>query len=208
MKTIRDIIKIDLSETIEEVIKLGQQDEKAVHTELTEYVPTDSIRDHYRRLLKAIAESPAEPQEGIGVWISGFFGSGKSSFAKNLGYVLANRTVMGKRATELFNERMEDRRIGEYLDFINASIPMEVVMFDVSVDRSTLNQSERLAEVMYRVLLRELDYAEDWTIANLEMTLEADGRLDDFIKRFEDKYKAQFGERGLVELPPQAVHPP
>ena len=196
MKTIRELIKIDLSEPIEEVIKLGQQDEKVVYTELTEYVATDSIRDHYRRLLKAIAEIPSEPQEGVGVWISGFFGSGKSSFAKNLGYVLANREVMGQRAAELFNERLEDRRIAEYLDFINASIPMEVVMFDVSVDRSTLNQSERLAEVMYRVLLRELDYAEDWTIANLEITLEADGRLDDFIRRFEAKYKAQFGERG------------
>ena len=68
-------------------------------------------------------------------------------------------------------------------------------MFDVSVDRSTLNQGERLAEVMYRVLLRELDYAEDWTIANLEMTLEADGRLQEFIERFERKYQAQFGDR-------------
>ena len=74
-----------------------------------------------------------------------------------------------------------------------------------------LNQSERLAEVMYRVLLRELDYAEDWTIANLEMTLEADGRLDDFIKRFEDKYKAQFGESTayskLHRRPPAIARP-
>jgi len=195
MKVIRDLIKIDLSETIEEVIKLGQQDEKTVYTELTEYVATDSIREHYRRLLKAIAESPSEPQEGVGVWISGFFGSGKSAFAKNLGYVVANRTVLGKRAADLFNERLDDRRIAEYIEFINASIPIEVIMFDVSVDRATLNQSERLAEVMYRVLLRELDYAEDWTIANLEMTLEADGRLEEFIERFERKYKAQFNER-------------
>lgn len=195
MQKIRDLIKIDLSEPIEEVIKLGQQDERVVHSELTEYVATDAIREHYRRLLRAISESPSEPQEGVGVWISGFFGSGKSSFAKNLGYVLANRSVLGRPAAELFNERMGDRRIAEYLAFINASIPIEVVMFDVSVDRSTLNQSERLAEVMYRVLLRELDYAEDWTIANLEMSLEADGRLEEFVQRFERKYKAQLGER-------------
>lgn len=195
MQTIRDLLKIDLSQPIEEVIKLGQQDERAVYTEINEYVPTDRIREHYRRLLKAVAEAPAEPQEGIGVWISGFFGSGKSSFAKNLGYVLANRTVLGQRAAELFKGRMEDHRVDEFVDFINARIPTEVMMFDVSVDRSTLNQGERLAEVIYRVLLRELDYAEDWTIANLEITLEGDGRLSEFIDRFEKKYQAQFGEK-------------
>src|SRR6266508_6530327 len=117
--TIRELIKIDLTQPIEEVIKLGQQDERVVHGELTEYVATDSIRDYYRKLLKEIADSKQEPQEGIGVWISGFFGSGKSSFAKNLGYALANRTVLGESAAELFNQRMDDKRISEYIDFIN-----------------------------------------------------------------------------------------
>lgn len=195
MSTIRSLLKIDLTQPIEEVIKLSQTDERAVYTEISEYVPTNSIREHYRKLLKAIADSHREPEEGIGVWISGFFGSGKSSFAKNLGYVLANKTVLGTRTVDLFNERLNDRRIAEYIDLINTTIPTETIMFDVSVDRATMNTSERLAEVMYRVLLRELDYAEDWTIANLEMTLEADGRLDDFVARFERKYKPQFGEK-------------
>jgi hypothetical protein len=195
MPTIRSLLKIDLSQPIEEVIKLSQTDERAVYTEISEYVPTDSIRDHYRKLLKAIADSHQEPEEGIGVWISGFFGSGKSSFAKNLGYVLANKSVLGKRAVDIFNERLNDRRIAEYVDLINKTIPTETMMFDVSVDRATLNTSERLAEVMYRVLLRELDYADDWTIANLEMTLETDGRLDEFVERFERRYKAQFGDK-------------
>ena len=115
MPPIRDLLKIDLSQPIEEVIKLGQQEEQAVYTEISEYVPTDRIRRHYRTLLQAIADSKQEPQEGIGVWISGFFGSGKSSFAKNLGYVLANRTVLGTRAADLFNGRIEDRRIAEYV---------------------------------------------------------------------------------------------
>jgi len=34
---------------------------------------------------------------------------------------------------------------------------------------------------MYTVLLRELDYAEDFDIAELEIELEAEGRLDQFI---------------------------
>jgi hypothetical protein len=95
MKTIGELLSRDLSRKIEEIILVDQADEQTVHDEITEYVATDSIRNQYRELFKAIAEAPSEPQEGIGVWVSGFFGSGKSSFAKNLGYALENRKVLG-----------------------------------------------------------------------------------------------------------------
>ena len=67
---IKDLLKHDLRERIEEVVKLSQDDEETVYTEITEYVATDRIREHYRTLLRAIAEAPAEPHEGIGVWVS------------------------------------------------------------------------------------------------------------------------------------------
>src|SRR6266699_191458 len=102
MGTIGDLLNRDLSRTIEEIIKVEQADEQSVHDEITEYVATDSIREQYHQLFRAIADAPSEPHEGIGVWVSGFFGSGKSSFAKNLGYVLDNRTVLGYPAADLF----------------------------------------------------------------------------------------------------------
>src|SRR5881628_1629341 len=104
MKTIGELIDRDLEKPIEEIIKLDQTDEQSVYTEITEYIATARIKAEYHKLLKAIAEAPSETNEGIGVWISGFFGSGKSSFAKNLGYVLANRPVLGHRATDLFKK--------------------------------------------------------------------------------------------------------
>src|SRR3954468_14928420 len=88
MTTIGDLLSRDLSRKIEEIIQVDQADEQSVYAEITEYVATDSIRDNYYLLFKAIAEAPSDPQESIGVWVSGFFGSGKSSFAKNLGYAL------------------------------------------------------------------------------------------------------------------------
>src|SRR5436309_792152 len=101
MKTIGELLTRDLSRKIEEIIQVDQADEQSVYAEITEYVATDSIRSQYTDLLEAIAEAPAESQEGIGVWISGFFGSGKSSFAKNLGYALQNGKVLGKNFAEL-----------------------------------------------------------------------------------------------------------
>jgi len=179
---IKDLLARDLDEKIEEIIKLEQADEETVYRELTEYVATNRIRDHYRTILKAMAEAPARPHEGVGIWISGFFGSGKSSFAKNLGYVLADRTVAGRRASDLFKQALGDREIALLVDSINARIPTEVVMFDVSVNRAVRTANESIAEIMYTVLLKHLGYAEDYDIAELEMQLEAEGKL----QRFED----------------------
>jgi hypothetical protein len=98
MTKIGELLERDFSKPIEEIIKVNNADEDLVYTELTEYIATDRIKDQYRRLLKAMADAPSVPTEGIGVWISGFFGSAKSSFAKNLGYVLANRIPTGSRS--------------------------------------------------------------------------------------------------------------
>jgi hypothetical protein len=189
MKVIGDLLTRNLQQKIEEIIKVDQTDEQTVYTEISEYVATDRIRSQYHELFRAIAEAPTDPHEGIGVWISGFFGSGKSSFAKNVGYVLANRSVLGRRASELFEAQLGDKRIDDLVDYINVSIPTEVIMFDVSVDRAVKRSTERIAEIMYTVLLRELDYAEDFDIAELEIELEKEDKLDEFKTRCAEHYQ-------------------
>ncbi|MHC5728399.1 MAG: hypothetical protein ACYTXY_30665, partial [Nostoc sp.] len=130
----------------------------------------------------AIAEAPSEPQEGVGVWISGFFGSGKSSFAKNLGYVLTNRTVQGIAASELFKAQVQDPRISNLVDSINARIATDVIMFDISKSTEVRRGDEKMAEIVYRALLGELGYALDYEIAELEIQMEGEGQLDEFIR--------------------------
>ena len=112
---IKDILSRPLDKKIEEIIKVDQTDEESVYADIDEYVATQSIKESYKRLLKAIAEAPSDPDEGIGVWISGFFGSGKSFFAKNLGYILSNPQIMGKPFSEFFKDKMEDNSIGDLI---------------------------------------------------------------------------------------------
>ncbi len=181
MKTIDELLTRDLSRKIEEIIQVDQDDEASVHAEITEYVATDGIRDQYYHLLKAVAEAPADPHESVGVWISGFFGSGKSSFAKNLGYALENRTVLGSKFAELFKNQLGDTRSSDLLDLINAQTPTGVILFEVAKEADTRKVTQRIAELMYTVLLRELGYAEDFDIAELEIELEAEGKLDEFV---------------------------
>src|SRR5579859_4743276 len=119
MVLIRELLERDLDQKIVEVIQVDQADQEAVYHEIHEYVVTDRIRGEYEKLLRAIAEARNDPDEAVGVWISGFFGSGKSSFAKNLGYVLKNAEVQGRSAVELFKEQARDPTLSSLIDLIN-----------------------------------------------------------------------------------------
>jgi hypothetical protein len=208
MQKIRDLLSRDLSQPIEEVIKVDQQDEQTVYNELTEYVATERIKRQYRELLDAIAEGPSAPTEGVGVWVSGFFGSGKSSFAKNLGYILADREVKGTPASQLFIRQLEQQapadpgvvHLRDVIDFITKRMDIHVLMFDVQVDRAVRRHTEPIAEVMYTVLLRELDYAQDYDIAALEIELEAEGRLGAFVRLCAQHYADLAGHAAPVPV--------
>jgi hypothetical protein len=95
---------------------------------------------------------------------------------------------MGYPASSLFKAQIKDNTVADLVDSLNASIPTEVVMFDVSVEKSVKTGNEKMAEIMYRVLLRELGYAEDFDIAEVEFQLEGEGRLDAFVALCQEKF--------------------
>ena len=200
MKTIREIFSKPIDRTIEEVIKVEQADEKAVLVELDEYIPTEYLREQYSRVYEEIASGPANPREGIGIWVSGFFGSGKSLFAKILGYTVAARKVGTKTASELFKAKLDDPQVAALLDSITTRIPFRSVIFDVSMDRGVRLANERLTEIVYKALLRELNYAEDFDLAELEIALEGDNKLDAFQNKFQQLHNQSWEKRRLLGL--------
>lgn len=200
MTKIGEIFARPIDRTIEEVIKVDQANEKAVLVELEEYVATDYIREQFARVYKEIAEGPANPREGIGIWISGFFGSGKSLFAKILGYTVAARKVGNKKASELFKANLNDPTVSALLDSITTRIPFDAVIFDVSMDRGVRLANERLTEILYKALLRELGYAEDFDLAELEIALEGDGKLKTFTSKFQELYSESWEKRRILGL--------
>ena len=164
---IRSLFTHNIDRNIEEVIKVDQNDEEIIRGEIEDYVVTDAIARHYELILDRYAETPNKPHEGIAIWVSGFFGSGKSSFAKMLG---------GAKTSN---------RIQVLLRQITEKIPTHAVIFDVSTDRGIRSGNQTLTEIMYRLFLRSLGYAKDLDLAELEIGLEADGRLDEFMLAFE-----------------------
>ncbi len=191
----------DVSRTIEEVIKVDQADEDVIAGEIAEYVATDSIRKHFTDVLEAYQQMPLKPREGAAVWVSGFFGSGKSSFAKLLGLVLENRIIRGVAASDRFAERVGDSRLAVVLKIIGEKIPTHAVIFDVSTDRGIRTGNQMLTEIMYRLFLESLQYAKDIDLAELEIDLEKTGRLGEFESCFQTLYGKNWSEaRGLLSF--------
>jgi len=185
---IKTLFANDIHRRIEEVIKVDQTDEEIIRDEINEYVVTDAIRTHYTGIFDAYRETPNKPHEGIAIWVSGFFGSGKSSFAKMLGLSVANRTVAGESAAERFADRAGDKKLQVLLKAINEKIPTHAVIFDVSTDRGIRSGNQTLTEIMYGLFLQSLGYAKDLDLSELEIGLEEKGTLG----KFEDEYRRLF----------------
>lgn len=185
---IKELFANPIQRHIEEVIKVDQTDVELVQEEIREYVVTDSISKHYRNILERYWETPNKPHEGIGVWISGFFGSGKSSFAKNLGLAIENRPLKTESAAPLFGKQTRNDAIKVLLGNISEHVPTQSVIFDVSTDRGIRSGNQTITEIMYRLFLSHMGYAKDLDLAELEITLEGEGRLKEFKKTFEKFY--------------------
>ena len=78
---LENLFKKDVTRNINGVIKVGQQDEESVHQELSEYIITKELDRYFNQFYDVYAASLVTPTDKIGVWISGFFGSGKSSLS-------------------------------------------------------------------------------------------------------------------------------
>lgn len=190
--TIRELFQGKIDRRIEEVIKVDQTDKQVIQDEIQEYVPTESIKRHYTQIFERFYETPNRPHEGIAVWVSGFFGSGKSSFAKLLGLALENEDVLGTGAAEQIGQKLADPKIQVVLKNISEHIPTTSVIFDVSTDRGIRSGNQTLTEIMYKLFLRELGYARDLDLAELEITLEENGQLDGFKATYSKEFDKEW----------------
>jgi hypothetical protein len=172
MQPIKSLFANDIDRTIEEVIKVDQRDEQILVDEIAEYVVTDSIRARFTAILDAYQDAANKPTDGVGVWVSGFYGSGKSSFAKMLGLAVQNRVLGDVAASVRFAQRAGDQKLTVLLNLITEKIPTHAVIFDVSTDRGIRSGNQTLTEIAYGLLLQSLGYAKDLDLSELEIALE------------------------------------
>ena len=201
VKIIKELFANDISRKIEEVIKVDQTDEQIIQDELAEYVVTKSLRRYFIDILESYHETPQKRHEGIAIWVSGFFGSGKSSFAKYLGLALENRTIGGEGAASLLARRIEGSKAEVLLRSITEQIPTEAVIFDVSTDRGIRPGNQSITEIMYRLFLQSLGYTRDLDLSELEITLEEEGRIEEFKAKYHEIFQRDWDiGKGLIVI--------
>jgi hypothetical protein len=192
MTKLRDIFEKPVDRAIEGVIKAD--DEASLRIELEEYIITKEIERQLEKFLDAYNNY----ETANGVWISGFFGSGKSHLLKMLALVLENRDVGGTPAYELFKQKCAEN---EFLaaDLRRAvSIPSKSILFNIDqkADVISKEQIDALLSVFQKVFDEMCGYyGKQPHIAQFERDLDSRGVL----AAFQAAYQAIAGkpwERG------------
>lgn len=202
--TVQEIFASDVTRDIPPVIYFHEQQPEKLKSEVEEYIITggyeendprrrriaDGIHEQFVRLLKALHAELAKPggTDLPGSWISGFFGSGKSSFAKLLGLALDQRKLPdGQPLAQALLERDDSPRRAEFREawerVVSAIDPIAVV-FDIG---AVARDDEHIHSAAKRQLFARLDYCSvSHNVAEYELKLEQDGHWDEFLKLAEE----------------------
>ncbi|CAN5665845.1 hypothetical protein BH10BAC2_BH10BAC2_02240 [soil metagenome] len=153
---IKDILTIDLSEDIKNVIDLEDISEAAIQSEIESYIITDGLAKEYGSFVSTYTSNIIE----TGVWLSGFYGSGKSYFGKLLGYMMSNRIISGTPARDRILQRFtgidDEALVKNSIAKLN-SINSRVVFMDIAKQ----DTSKGFAYALFRNFLKSMELPEN-----------------------------------------------
>jgi len=189
---IRDMFVRSIDRDIKGVIKVGQGDDDNIKQELEEYVVTKELQRHFADFFASYKKGINGSTDKMGVWISGFFGSGKSHFLKILSYVLGNKEVQGKVALDYF---IEDNKIADphvLADMqLATSVSTDVVLFNIESksEMSGKQSKDAIVSVFLKVFNEMQGFCGSIPyLADLERQLVEVGRYDEFKTLFHDNF--------------------
>lgn len=210
---IGDLFTKPINRPINGVIKADQKDAESVWQELDEYVVTKQLTEYFRRFFDAYlaaADNPNDPvlAARMGVWVSGFFGSGKSHFIKILSYLLENleatnpATGEKKRAAAFFDEHKikDSMLLADIQRAVRGSA--DVVLFNIDAKADSKDERDVILQVFLRVFNEKLGFSADAPhIAHMERYLVEKGAYDAFRAAFAESNGSTWeAERDAVDF--------
>ena len=186
---ISQLFKREIARPINGVVKADQLDEESVWQELDEFVVTKELDGHLRKFFERYCETIDAPNDPnisgkIGVWVSGFFGSGKSHFIKVLSHLLDNEEHVhdGKtrKAVDFFDDKIADAMIlGDIKRAVASNT--DVILFNIDSKADSSSGRDAILAVFLKVLNEKLGYSPDHAhIAHMERYLDEKGKYGEF----------------------------
>ena len=190
---IGEVFKKEITRPIKGVITVGgTENSDEIKQELEEYVVTREILKHMRTLYTNYGKSLNGKTTDIGVWVSGFFGSGKSHFERINAAILDNSVIDGKEAIDYF---IDDDKITDEMLIADirraASVPTDVIQFNID-SRSEMTGKHNKEAIGY-VLLKVFNEMQGFCgaiplVADIERNLSKNGKYEEFKEKFEEIY--------------------
>ena len=182
---IHEIFYRPINRKIDRVVKVDNDDPTVVKKELEEYILTPQLERHFSDALEAVIDTEHTQTEDVGMWVSGFFGSGKSHFMKILGHILANQEFADTRAAEMFRDRIEgNEMLDGAVSAVNSKFESEVMMFQIGA-KADATGSESITEIIHREFNISRGYASMPWVAQMEQQLESRGVYNEFVATIE-----------------------
>lgn len=186
---IRDLFRDRIDRNIKGVITVGKEDDAQIEQELREYVVTRELDKHFRAFLTAYNKATTEKTDQVGVWISGFFGSGKSHYLKILSYLLRNPVIEGRPALDYFRDKFDDPTVYAELQRAITAAQTTVIIFNIDAKSSTDAKSDKdaIVKVLLNVFNGALGYSPRHpAVADLERSLDRAGTFDAFKAKYRE----------------------
>lgn len=185
---IEQMFQDSINRKINGVVKVDQSADDVLVQELEEYVITKELKKHFITFFNNYVESFQEQTADVGVWISGFFGSGKSHFLKMLSYLLVNEDVRGIKTVERFRKKFEDDPATFMLIDSATKGNTDTILFNIDIEGSINKDKTAVLRVFAKMFYNYLGYyGEDLKVAKLEQFVEKKGKTADFHRVFEEK---------------------
>ncbi|MBK5941350.1 BREX system P-loop protein BrxC [Halochromatium roseum] len=177
MTTLKHIFAKPIDRAIEGVIKAD--DDASLRLEVEEYVLTNEVEKRLESFLDAYNNYAG----ANGVWVSGFFGSGKSHLLKMLALLLENREIDGAKTLDLFLPKCRDNEIlrGDITRAV--AIPSRSILFNIDQKADVISKTQ--IDALLAVFMKVFDemcgyYGKQGHIAQFERDLDARGLYADF----------------------------
>lgn len=185
---IKDMFYDDINREINGVIKVDQSATDIIKQEVNEYVITKELKKHFITFFNYYADALNKPTHDIGVWISGFFGSGKSHFLKILSYILENRMIDGMTTVERFRNKFDDDPATFMLIDQCTKMSAETILFNIDIEGSMNKDKTAVLRVFAKMFYNHLGfYGENLKLAKLEQYIAKKGKTEEFQRVFEEK---------------------